>query len=80
MAVALECSRCGATSVSSLFYQGPDGHICRVCGGVFSLLDPARDRRRRPDRRGSGDDMRWAEWRSGSERRRTDALVFQRSA
>jgi hypothetical protein len=68
--VALKCTRCGAASVSSLFYLGPDAHVCRVCNAPFELADPQRDRRdgaeRRRKRPGA---RRAAEWRSGADRR-----------
>jgi hypothetical protein len=73
--VALNCTQCGAASVSSLFYRGPETHVCQVCGGDLSLMDPARDRRRGADRRQSHDDVRWVEWRSGEERRGAHAAL-----
>jgi hypothetical protein len=69
--VALKCMRCGGAGVSSLFYRGPEAHVCRSCGAPFELLDPARDRRAGVDRRrrGNGSDGS-ADWRSGEDRRR----------
>jgi hypothetical protein len=68
--VALRCTRCGATSVSSLFYLGTDAHVCRICNAPFELADPGRDRRRGRDRRTRGNGVDgWAEWRSGADRR-----------
>jgi hypothetical protein len=75
MGVALTCTECGAASVSSLFYLGPDAHVCRLCSAPFELADPARDRRSGDDRRSaSDDDEAWAEWRSGEDRRRAESL------
>lgn len=70
MSVALKCTRCGAASVSSLFYRGPDGHVCRLCDAPFELADPARERRLGLDRRAKNDRDGWADWRSGIDRRR----------
>jgi len=69
--LALKCTRCGATSVSSLFYLGPDAHVCLVCNAPFELADPKRDRRDGVDRRRKAKSRRSAEWRSGDDRRRT---------
>jgi hypothetical protein len=70
--LAIKCSSCGAASVSSLFYRGPDAHACRNCGAPFELLDPSRDRREGADRRGNGSRPgSAAEWRSGDERRQS---------
>ena len=74
MGVALTCTGCGAASVSSLFYLGPDAHICRVCGAPFELAEPTRDRRSGDERRSNSDDAAWAEWRSGEDRRRAESL------
>jgi hypothetical protein len=73
MSVALRCTRCGAGSVSSMFYLGPEAHVCRLCNAPFELADPERERRTGPDRRTGADDLEWANWRSGDERRRTAA-------
>ncbi|MFL5893545.1 MAG: hypothetical protein ACJ76Z_00365 [Thermoleophilaceae bacterium] len=70
MGVALKCTRCGATSVSSLFYLGPDAHVCRVCNAPFELADPRRDRRDGGDRRDRQPGRHRAEWRNGEDRRR----------
>ena len=75
MSVALKCTQCGAASVSSLFYLGPDAHVCRICSAPFELMDPARDRRQGIERRRAEDDGDWAEWRSGEDRRRAGILV-----
>ena len=70
MGVALRCTRCGTTSVSSLFYLGPEAHVCRVCRAQFELLDPRRDRRSGRDRRRRGNGVHdWTDWRSGEDRR-----------
>jgi hypothetical protein len=72
MGVALKCTRCGAASISSLFYRGPEAHVCRTCSAPLELLDPARDRRSGVDRRAhAGDPDGWADWRSGEERRQS---------
>src|SRR4051794_35568882 len=73
--VAIKCTQCGATSVSSLFYLGPDAHVCRICSAPFDLIAPARARRQGLDRRSGNSDADWAEWRSGDDRRRTGVLV-----
>ena len=70
MSVALKCTRCGAASVSSLFYRGPDAHVCRLCDAPFELADPARERRLGFDRRGRNNRGDSADWRSGYDRRR----------
>ena len=63
-------------SVSSLFYLGPDAHVCRACGAQFELLDPRRDRRGGGDRRHAGNGMDgWNDWRSGEDRRGAGARV-----
>jgi hypothetical protein len=67
--VVLKCTNCGAASVSSLFYLGPDAHVCRSCGALFELADPALDRRSGRERRRFEDDSFEAEWRSGFDRR-----------
>ena len=68
--LALRCTNCNATSISSLFYLGPDAHVCRMCGSPFELADPNHDRRAGADRRTEDDDpFGVAEWRSGSDRR-----------
>jgi hypothetical protein len=67
--VALKCTRCGAESVSSLFYRGQDAHLCRFCHSPFELADQRRDRRAGDDRRQGNGRHGWAEWRSGDERR-----------
>jgi hypothetical protein len=69
--LALRCTNCGAASVSSLFYLGPDAHVCRSCGAPFELADPAHDRRLGIDRRRYADDDAFAasDWRSGFDRR-----------
>jgi hypothetical protein len=69
--LALRCTNCDAASISSLFYSGPDAHICRACGAPFELADPRHDRRSGIDRRAADDDDPFgvAEWRSGLERR-----------
>jgi hypothetical protein len=77
--IVLKCSNCAASSVSSLFYRGPDAHVCRSCGAPFELADPRHDRRSGPDRR--ADDRNaaeWAEWRSGEERRRALSMEPRR--
>ena len=70
MGVALKCTRCGSASISSMFYLGPDAHVCRLCSAPFELADPAHDRRSGGDRRAraAGTDD-WADWRDGMERR-----------
>jgi hypothetical protein len=70
VSVALKCTRCGAASVSSLFYRGPDAHVCRMCEAPFELADPTRERRMGLDRRAANARGEWADWRSGIERRR----------
>src|SRR5215212_4574864 len=55
VSVALKCTRCGAASVSSLFYRGPDAHVCRMCNAPFELADPARERRMGFERRAGTD-------------------------
>jgi hypothetical protein len=68
--LALRCTNCSAASVSSLFYMGPDAHVCRICGAPFELADPAHDRRAGGDRRTDEDDpFRELDWRSGFDRR-----------
>jgi len=68
--LALKCTNCNATSISSLFYLGPDAHVCRMCGSPFELADPNHDRRAGADRRTDHDDpFGVAEWRSGVDRR-----------
>jgi hypothetical protein len=62
-------TNCGSASVSSIFYLGPDAHVCRACGAPFELADPARDRRSGADRRRGEDDSFAADWRSGFDRR-----------
>ena len=58
--------------MSSLFYLGPDAHVCRHCGEPFELANQVQDRRSGSDRRADERNAReWAEWRSGEERRRT---------
>jgi hypothetical protein len=77
--VVLKCRGCGAASVSSLFYLGPDAHVCRVCGEPFELANPTQDRRSGDERR--ADDANaadWAEWRSGEERRRALSMEPRR--
>jgi hypothetical protein len=69
--IALKCINCATTSVSSIFYLGPEAHVCRMCGAPFELADPAHDRRSGRDRRAVDDDsFALAEWRSGEDRRR----------
>jgi hypothetical protein len=79
MGLALECTNCRTASVSSIFYLGVDAHVCRSCGALFELADPALDRRsgddRRADERNAAD---WEEWRSGEERRRMLSLEPRR--
>jgi hypothetical protein len=72
VAIALRCTHCATTSVSSLFYLGPDAHVCRMCGALFELADPAHDRRSGRERRSLDDDGSFAvnDWRSGEDRRR----------
>jgi hypothetical protein len=74
--VTLRCTRCGTPSVSSLFYLGPDAHLCRSCGAPFELADPAHDRRSGRERRGGPNDeaCAFAEWRSGEDRRRAVSM------
>jgi hypothetical protein len=69
--LVLSCTNCNATSISSLFYLGPDAHVCRACGAPFELADPAHDRRSGVERRAVDDDdpFRLADWRSGFDRR-----------
>jgi hypothetical protein len=56
--------------VSSLFYMGPDAHVCRICGAPFALADPVHDRRAGRDRRAADDDpLGDSDWRSGFDRR-----------
>jgi hypothetical protein len=55
--------------MSSLFYLGPDAHVCRSCGAPFELADPAQDRRSGYERRSLADERTEAEWRSGVDRR-----------
>jgi hypothetical protein len=56
--------------VSSLFYMGPDAHVCRMCGAPFELADPDLDRRAGSDRRAAdADPSADADWRSGFDRR-----------
>jgi len=74
VAVALKCTRCGAASVSSLFYKGPDAHVCRSCGAPFALADPGRDRRTGRERRDARRGGRVAEWRTGIDRRGARAV------
>jgi hypothetical protein len=71
MGLAIRCIRCGATSVSSLFYLGPEAHVCSVCHAPFELVDPRRDRRDGRERRTDSESAkdRWAEWRTGGDRR-----------
>ncbi|HEX6715332.1 MAG TPA: hypothetical protein VF066_18215 [Thermoleophilaceae bacterium] len=70
MGLVLKCTNCGAASVSSVFYLGPDVHVCRTCGAPFELADPAHDRRLGGDRRTVYDDSFGAnDWRSGFDRR-----------
>ena len=69
--LALRCTNCNASSISSLFYLGADAHACTACGAPFELADPSHDRRSGIDRREVDDDdpFRLAEWRSGFDRR-----------
>jgi len=68
--IALRCTNCSSTSISSLFYLAPDAHVCRMCGAPFELADPAHDRRAGLDRRRFDDDpFGPADWRSGDDRR-----------
>jgi hypothetical protein len=79
VSLVLRCVNCGSTSVSSLFYLGPEAHVCRMCRAPFELADPARDRRSGADRR--ADDRHaeeWAEWRSGEERRQSLSMEPRR--
>jgi hypothetical protein len=70
MGIALSCTNCSAASVSSLFYLGPDAHVCRHCGAPFELADPAHDRRTGGDRRSAVDKLFGPEdWRGGFDRR-----------
>jgi hypothetical protein len=71
LGLALECTNCRATSISSLFYLGADAHVCSVCGAPFELAVPSHDRRSGIDRRTAEDDdpFRLADWRSGFDRR-----------
>jgi hypothetical protein len=76
MGVALRCTRCGAASVSALFYRGPEAHVCRICNALFELADPGRERRSGGDRRGRGNGIHgWAEWRSGVDRRQGETQL-----
>jgi hypothetical protein len=72
--LALKCTSCGLGSVSSLFYRGPEAHVCSSCGARFELADPARDRRSGRDRRAREEAAAWADWRSGEDRRRATSL------
>jgi len=77
--VALKCTNCGIASISSLFYLGPEAHVCRVCAAPFELADPVRDRRSGRDRRADEANAReWEEWRSGEERRRAMSMEPRR--
>ena len=79
MGIALRCTNCSATSVSSLFYRGGGAHVCARCGAPFELANPAHDRRSGSDRR--ADDRHaaeWEEWRSGEERRRALSMEPRR--
>jgi hypothetical protein len=70
MGIALRCTNCSAAAVSSLFYLGPDAHVCRSCGASFELADPGQDRRAGRDRRSGDDDLFGpVDWRSGFDRR-----------
>ena len=71
MRLVLKCTNCHAAAVSSLFYLGPDAHVCRACGAPFELADPSHDRRSGIERRSRDDDdpLRVADWRSGLDRR-----------
>jgi hypothetical protein len=65
--------------VSSLFYLGPDAHVCRHCGAAFELANPVADRRTGSDRRADERNAQeWAEWRSGEERRRSLSMEPRR--
>jgi hypothetical protein len=78
MGLALRCTNCNATSVSTLFWRGYDAHLCRACGAPFELADPRLDRRSGEDRR--ADDRHaaeWEEWRSGEERRRSMTMELR---
>jgi hypothetical protein len=73
--LALRCTNCGTTGVSSLFYLGTEAHVCKVCSAPFELADERNDRRSGSDRRADEPDAReWEEWRSGEERRRALSL------
>ena len=75
----MRCTSCGAASVSSLFYLGPDAHVCRHCGADFELANPDHDRRSGRDRRADERNAQeWAEWRSGEERRRALSMEPRR--
>jgi hypothetical protein len=77
--LALRCTNCHAASVSSLFYAGPEAHVCRHCGASFELADPLQDRRSGSDRRADERNAEeWAEWRSGEDRRRALSLEPRR--
>jgi len=77
--VVLRCTKCGTASVSSLFYLGPEAHVCKVCYAPFELADPARDRRTGRDRRADEENAReWEEWRSGEDRRRALSMEPRR--
>jgi hypothetical protein len=68
--VALRCTNCGTASVSSLFYLGPEVHVCTVCNAPFELADPGRDRRSGAERRArERNTLQRADWRSGEDRR-----------
>ena len=71
MGLVLNCTNCNAASISSLFYLGPDAHVCRACGSPFELADPRHDRRSGIERRAADDDDSFgvADWRSGFDRR-----------
>jgi len=65
--------------VSSLFWLGPDAHVCRICSAPFELADPRRDRRTGADRRADERNAEeWAEWRSGEDRRRALSMEPRR--
>ena len=79
MGIALKCTNCSATSVSSIFYLGAEAHVCRRCGAPFELADSRHDRRSGADRRADERHAEeWAEWRSGEERRRALSMEPRR--
>src|SRR5436190_8417860 len=67
--LVLKRTNCNTASITSMFYRGPDAHLCRACGTPFELSDPRHDRRSGVDRRAAKPYDGIAEWRSGFDRR-----------